>query len=75
MFRSWTAELVHLLDSKWLTTNIFTLKKPGDTKSVNLVSIGDNKVIRGGNGIADGQVNETNLREAMEAVCNRGIWT
>ncbi|KAG4999805.1 hypothetical protein JHK87_020877 [Glycine soja] len=49
--------------------------EPGDTKSVNLVSIGDNKVIRGGNGIADGQVNETNLREAMEAVCNRGIWT
>ncbi|KAH1250651.1 Urease [Glycine max] len=47
--------------------------EPGDSKSVKLVRIGGNKVIRGGNGIADGQVNETNLREAMEAVCKRGF--
>ncbi|TKY59873.1 Urease protein [Spatholobus suberectus] len=47
--------------------------EPGDTKRVKLVSIGGNKVIRGGNGIADGPVNETNLRAAMEAVCKRGF--
>nr|KYP52960.1 Urease [Cajanus cajan] len=47
--------------------------EPGDCKCVKLVSIGGNKVIRGGNGIADGPVNETNLKAAMEAVCKRGF--
>ncbi|KAK7399989.1 hypothetical protein VNO78_11187 [Psophocarpus tetragonolobus] len=42
-------------------------------KSVKLVRIGGNKVIRGGNGITDGPVNETNHRAAMEVVCSRGF--
>ncbi|XP_027342772.1 urease [Abrus precatorius] len=47
--------------------------EPGDCKSVKLVSIGGNKVIRGGNGLADGPVNEINYRATMEAVCKRGF--
>ncbi|KAK7359402.1 hypothetical protein VNO77_01360 [Canavalia gladiata] len=47
--------------------------EPGDCKSVTLVSIEGNKVIRGGNAIADGPVNETNLEAAMHAVRSRGF--
>ncbi|KAK4265017.1 hypothetical protein QN277_026124 [Acacia crassicarpa] len=45
--------------------------EPGESKRVSLVSIGGEKVIRGGNGIADGQVNDSNLEKAMEAVSKR----
>ncbi|KAK7359401.1 hypothetical protein VNO77_01359 [Canavalia gladiata] len=45
--------------------------EPGDHKTVNLVSIGGNKIIRGGNAIADGPVNEANCKAAMEIVCRR----
>jgi len=38
-----------------------------------LVSIGGNKVIRGGNNIADGPVNDSNCRAAMKAVVTRGF--
>ncbi|CAL0304708.1 unnamed protein product [Lupinus luteus] len=47
--------------------------EPGESKSVVLVSIGGNKVIRGGNGIADGPVNDSNNIAAMEAVSARGF--
>ncbi|KAL2332684.1 hypothetical protein Fmac_013897 [Flemingia macrophylla] len=44
-----------------------------DSKSVVLVSIGGNKVIRGGNSIVDGPVNDSNCIAAMEAVTTRGF--
>ncbi|KAJ1407361.1 Urease, beta subunit, partial [Sesbania bispinosa] len=47
--------------------------EPGDCKSVKLVSIGGNKVIRGGHGIADGPTNETNREAAMETLSTREI--
>ncbi|XP_057429223.1 urease [Lotus japonicus] len=47
--------------------------EPGESKSVVLVSIGGNKVIRGGNNIVDGPVNNSNCIEAMEAVTKRGF--
>ncbi|KAB1207797.1 Urease [Morella rubra] len=45
--------------------------EPGETKSIILVSIGGKKVIRGGNGIADGPVDYARFREIMEAVNSR----
>ncbi|KAJ4838729.1 hypothetical protein Tsubulata_043738 [Turnera subulata] len=45
--------------------------EPGEAKRVRLVSIGGNKVIRGGNGIADGAVDPAKHAEILEAV-NRG---
>ncbi|KAK7306237.1 hypothetical protein VNO77_44163 [Canavalia gladiata] len=47
--------------------------EPGECKSVVLVSIGGSKVIRGGNNIADGPVNDSNRIAAMEAVKTRGF--
>jgi len=42
--------------------------EPGDAKSVTLVSIGGHKVIRGGNGIADGPIDSSRLNEVMQKV-------
>lgn len=47
--------------------------QPGETRSVVLVSIGGKKVIRGGNGIADGPVDRAKFREVMGAVNSRGF--
>lgn len=48
--------------------------QPGETKSVVLVSIGGKKVIRGGNGIADGPVDHAKYGKVMmEAVSSRGF--
>ncbi|KAG2706697.1 hypothetical protein I3760_05G115600 [Carya illinoinensis] len=47
--------------------------EPGETRSVVLVSIGGKKVIRGGNGIADGPVDRAKFREVMGAVNSRGF--
>uniref|UniRef100_UPI000334906F urease n=1 Tax=Cajanus cajan TaxID=3821 RepID=UPI000334906F len=47
--------------------------EPGECKEVLLVSIGGNKVIRGGNAIADGPVNASNCIAAMQAVITRGF--
>uniref|UniRef100_A0A0D9XR88 urease n=1 Tax=Leersia perrieri TaxID=77586 RepID=A0A0D9XR88_9ORYZ len=47
--------------------------EPGDAKTVRLVSIGGHKVIRGGNGIADGSVNSYQLDEVMEKVIANGF--
>lgn len=47
--------------------------QPGDTKSVTLVQIGGKQIIRGGNAIADGAVDDTNIIAAMEAVHARGF--
>ncbi|RYR35419.1 hypothetical protein Ahy_A10g050566 isoform B [Arachis hypogaea] len=45
--------------------------EPGECKSVVLVSIGGNQIIRGGNNIADGPVTVSNCVAAMEAVKTR----
>nr|GFA85479.1 urease isoform X1 [Tanacetum cinerariifolium] len=47
--------------------------EPGDAKSVTLVRIGGNQVIRGGNAIADNFVNDANVKTAMESVHARGF--
>ncbi|KAJ1287393.1 hypothetical protein BS78_02G006900 [Paspalum vaginatum] len=47
--------------------------EPGNAKSVTLVSIGGNKVIRGGNGIADGPIDSSKLNEVMEKVNENGL--
>lgn len=49
------------------------LCQPGDCKKVTLVKIGGNRVIRGGNGIADGPVDDAKFKEVMEAVKSRGF--
>jgi urease subunit gamma/beta len=41
--------------------------EPGETKTVNLVGIGGNRVIRGGNNLANGAVNESGRVKALEA--------
>ncbi|GKC09982.1 urease isoform X1 [Tanacetum coccineum] len=46
---------------------------PGDAKSVTLVRIGGNQVIRGGNAIADNFVNDANVKTVMESVHARGF--
>ncbi|XAR64424.1 Urease [Bertholletia excelsa] len=45
--------------------------EPGDTKFVTLVRIGGNQVIRGGNGIADGPVNDANTALLMDKMARR----
>ncbi|XP_062197141.1 urease isoform X2 [Phragmites australis] len=47
--------------------------EPGDAKSVTLVSISGHKVIRGGNGIADGAVDSSQLNEVMQMVTTNGF--
>lgn len=42
--------------------------EPGDAKRVTLVSIGGRKVIRGGNGIADGAVDSSQLNEVIQKI-------
>jgi urease len=49
------------------------LFQPGDAKSVTLVSIGGHKVIRGGNGIADGAVDSSQLNEVMQKITENGF--
>lgn len=45
--------------------------EPGDTKSVTLVRIGGKQVIRGGNNIADGPVDDANVTSVMKALHTR----
>ncbi|GJW29345.1 urease isoform X1, partial [Tanacetum coccineum] len=47
--------------------------EPGDAKSVTLVRISGNQVIRGGNAIADNFVNDANVKTVMESVHARGF--
>ncbi|GFQ07550.1 urease [Phtheirospermum japonicum] len=46
--------------------------EPGDTKSVTLVSIGGLRIIRGGNNIADGPVDDSKILDVMKAVHEGG---
>ncbi|KAL6875740.1 hypothetical protein ACP4OV_013253 [Aristida adscensionis] len=47
--------------------------EPGDSKRITLVSIGGHKVIRGGNGIADGAVDSSHLNEVMQMITANGF--
>jgi len=47
--------------------------EPGDAKRVTLVSIGGHKVIRGGNGIADGAVDSSQLNEVIQKITENGF--
>ncbi|KAH7670982.1 Urease gamma/gamma-beta subunit protein [Dioscorea alata] len=47
--------------------------EPGDAKYVTVVSIGGDKIIRGGNGIVDGPVDYSKLDEVMEYVKAKGF--
>lgn len=49
------------------------LVQPGESKSVILVSIGGKKVIRGGNGIVDGPVDDARCEEVMKVVNERAF--
>lgn len=46
--------------------------EPGDTKSVTLVEIAGNQVIRGGNNLADGKVSEEGKKKALEQIAAKG---
>ena len=47
--------------------------EPGETKSVRLVDIAGNKVIRGGNNLADGPVSEAGRASAMQRIQKEGF--
>ena len=47
--------------------------EPGETKTVQLVDIAGNRVIRGGNNLADGAVSAAGLKTAMERVKSQGF--
>lgn len=47
--------------------------EPGETKPVTLVEIAGNKVIRGGNKLADGSVNRKNKSATLQRVKSRGF--
>jgi urease subunit gamma/beta len=47
--------------------------EPGEAKTVRLVAIGGNKVIRGGNNLAGGPVSEAGKKAALEQVKARGF--
>jgi urease subunit gamma/beta len=47
--------------------------EPGESKTVALVAIAGKKVIRGGNALADGPVNEKNKKRTMAAIKAQGF--
>lgn len=47
--------------------------EPGESKTVTLVEIAGNKIIRGGNNLADGVVNEQGLKRALERINSMGF--
>ena len=47
--------------------------EPGEIKSVRLVEIAGNKIIRGGNNLADGPVNDAGLAAAMQRVAKESF--
>src|SRR3984957_7891285 len=49
--------------------------EPGDTKTVALVEIAGNRVIRGGNNLADGPVSEVGKAAAMDKIAAEGFAT
>lgn len=51
----------------------YTLFQPGDSKEVTLVSIGGRKIIRGGNGLADGAVDDSRIEKLLEDLIAKGF--
>jgi urease subunit gamma/beta len=47
--------------------------EPGETKTVALVTIAGNQIIRGGNALADGKVSAENKKKTLAAVRDRGF--
>ncbi|CAH3135556.1 unnamed protein product [Pocillopora meandrina] len=47
--------------------------EPGDTKTVELVDIAGNRVVRGGNGLTDGPALPENLDTVMKKVASKGF--
>jgi urease subunit gamma/beta len=47
--------------------------EPGETKTVNLVAIAGNRVIRGGNAVANGPVSDAGRETAMQGVREGGF--
>lgn len=47
--------------------------EPGETKTVPLVEIAGEKIIRGGNNLADGPMSDTNKAEALQRVAAQGF--
>jgi urease subunit gamma/beta len=47
--------------------------EPGDTKTVTLVPIAGNQIIRGGNNLADGKVSEDGMQAALARVADAGF--
>ena len=47
--------------------------EPGELKTVSLVEIAGNKVIRGGNNLADGAVNDAGQQTTLKRVADRGF--
>jgi urease subunit gamma/beta len=47
--------------------------EPGDTKTVTLVAIAGNRVIRGGNNLADGPVSDEGKAAAIANAANLGF--
>jgi urease subunit gamma/beta len=47
--------------------------EPGDTKTVTLVDIAGNRVIRGGNDLSDGPVNDAGKAQALSNIAARGF--
>jgi urease subunit gamma/beta len=47
--------------------------EPGETKTVQLVSIAGDRVIRGGNNLADGAVSDVNKAEYLKRVADQGF--
>ena len=47
--------------------------EPGETKTVTLVAIAGNQIIRGGNALADGKVSAANRKKTLAAVRARGF--
>ena len=45
--------------------------EPGDTKTVTLVEIAGKRIIRGGNNLADGPMNDANQKAAMKRVADQ----
>lgn len=49
--------------------------EPGETKSVGLVAIAGNRIIRGGNALADGPVSDANRTAAVQRAHDQGFAT
>ena len=47
--------------------------EPGETRTVQLVEIAGNKVIRGGNNLASGELNDESKSRALNQVKQRGF--